>query len=144
MEIFAPASEREIEWLVLTCPNQQCKLDPVPTPLVKDCCQTFTPIFTKIINASQQTGIVPSSFKRSIVTLLLKKNTLDTESLQNYRPVSNLYFISLLEWIVACRLSNYKDANNLKEKVQSAYRCYHSIETAFLKIHNDLMAADRG
>ena len=145
METFVPASEKEIERLVLTCPNKQCKLDPVPTSLVKDCCQTFTPIFTKIINASLQTGIMPSSFKKSLVTPLWKKNTLDAEVLQNYRPVSNLSFISkLLERVVAYRLSKYKDANSLREKAQSAYRCNHSTKTAILKIHNDLlMAADR-
>ena len=89
---------------------------------------------------------MPSSFKKSIVSLLLKKNTLDAEVLQNYRPVSNLSFISkLLEQVVACRLRNYKDANNLREKVQSVYRCNHRTETATLKIHSDLlMAADRG
>ena len=55
IETFAPESEKEIERLVLTCPNKQCKLDLIPTSLVKDCCQTFTPIFTKIINPSLQT-----------------------------------------------------------------------------------------
>ena len=50
---------------------------------------------------------------KNLVTPLLKKNTLDAEVLQNYQPVSNLSFISkLLEQVVACRLSKYKDANN--------------------------------
>ena len=60
---------------------------------------------------------MPSSFKKSIVTPLLKKNTLDAEILQKYQHVSNLSFISkLLEWVVACRLSNYKDVNNLRKR----------------------------
>ena len=146
MQSFTPVSQKEVERLIHTSPNKQCKLDPIPTSLVKNCCQTFSPIFTKIINASMQTGIVPSSFKNSIVTPVLKKKNLDTEILQNYRPVSNLSFISkLLERVVSCRLNNYKDANNLREKVQSAYRSNHSTETATLKIYSDLlMAADRG
>ena len=38
-----------------------------------------------------------------------------------------------------------KNANNLRKKVKSAYRCNHSTETAILKFHNDLlMPADIG
>ena len=64
-----------IKQLVLTCPNKQCKLDPVPTSLVKRLLSNI------------------HSFKKSIVTPLLKKNSLEAEILQNYWPISNLSFI---------------------------------------------------
>ena len=48
--------------------------------------------------------------KSAIVTPLLKKSTLDPDILKNYRPVSNLSYISkLLERVVAGRLTDYND-----------------------------------
>ena len=133
LRTFSHTSDQEMQKLLLGCPNKQCNLDPVPTSTVKQCSKTFAPIFTKIINASLHKGIVPSSFKKSIVTPLLKKNTLDPETLKIYHPVSNLSFASkLLEWVVAHRLNYYKDSNCPREKFQSAYRRNHSTETAIL------------
>jgi hypothetical protein len=44
---------------------------------------------------------LPASFKQAIVRPLLKKPNLDKEKLKNYRPVSNLPFISkILEKVV--------------------------------------------
>ena len=71
---------------------------------------------------------------------LLKKTNLDTEVLRNYRPVSNLQYTSkVLEKVVAAQLTSYMRKHDLYEKKQSAYRCYHSTETALLKVQNDLL-----
>ena len=66
------------------------------------------------------------------------------ENLKNYRPVSNLSFISkLVERVVARQLMDYLTANPFVPKFQSAYRRYHSTETAMLKVLSDvLLAAD--
>lgn len=54
--------------------------------------------------------------------------------------MSNLSFISkIVEKIVAIRLKSYLEDNFLFEPFQSAYREYHSVETALLKINNDLL-----
>jgi hypothetical protein len=71
---------------------------------------------------------------------LLKKATLDPNSLKNFRPVSNLPFISkILEKVVLEQLNDHKLENDLNEKFQSAYRKCHSTETALLRISNDLL-----
>jgi len=87
----------------------------------------------------------PSEFKKAVVRLLLKKHGLDAIShKKNYRPVSNLPFLSkLLERIVHSRLQTFLDRNGLMPKTQSAYRQYHSTETVVTNVYNDvLMAAD--
>ena len=64
-----------------------------------------------------------------------------------YREVvSNLTFVSkLVEKIVNARLSEFADQHTLLPRVQSAYRPFHSTETAVAAVHNDMIGAlDRG
>ena len=70
---------------------------------------------------------------------LLKKTGLDPNEYKNYRPVSNLIFISkLIEKAVSLQLEHYLSQNNLLDIYRSGYRMYHSTETALLKITNDI------
>ena len=66
--------------------------------------------------------------------------------LKNYRPLSNLSFISkILEKIVANRLQAHIKNNHLSNPLQSAYRKHHSTESALLKVHNDIIISmDKG
>ena len=87
-------------------------------------------------------GIVPSSMKSAVIKPLLKKENLDCNILKNYRPVSNLTFLSkVLERVVAKQLKEYMSNNNLQEPFQSAYKQYHSTESALLMVHNDILCA---
>ena len=107
-----------------------------------DILPTLLPTITKIINISLETGTVPRSMKKAIISPLLKKLTLDKKVLKNHRPVSNLFFISkILEKIVSSRLLDYIESNNLGEPLQSAYKRHHGTETALLKIKSDLLLA---
>jgi len=83
------------------CKHSQ--LDPLPTRLLKRCVSQLAPFLTVLINSSLSQGMVPECMKVAIVTPLLKKPSLDTTDINNYRPVSNLSFISkLLEQEDSC------------------------------------------
>ena len=87
-------------------------------------------------------GHIPSKLKESIVYPLLKKPALDPEDNNNFRPISNLSFLSkTLERIAAVQLDNHLTDHQLYAKMQSAYRKYHSTESALLKVFNDINTA---
>lgn len=142
MTNFNPATTEEIHRIIVASPSKQCALDPLPTKLVKACSPHLSPVITQVINTSLEKGVVPTAFKDALVTPVLKKPTLDPEAYNNFRPVSNLPFISkVLEKVVAARLNEHLTINNLHEPFQSAYRKFHSTETATLRVHNDLQCA---
>ena len=93
------------------------------------------------MNESLQTGEFPDDLKEALVKLLLKKIPLEP-ILKNYRPVSNLPFIGkLMERCVIDQLMDHIHTNNLMEPLQSAYKSYHSTETALLKVKADILKA---
>src|SRR6218665_2300960 len=100
------------------------------------------PTITKIINLSLSTGPFPMKFKDSVVKPLLKKPSIDKELLSNYRPISNLSFLSKLsERVVLSRLKGYLTSNNLLNPNQSAYTTHHSTETLLTSLYNKLVMA---
>ena len=72
------------------------------------------PTITTIVNLSLEKGFSPSDFKKSIVPPLMKKETLDSDELSNYRPISNLSFLSkTLKRIVASQIDEYLHDNGI-------------------------------
>ena len=142
LNCFSSVTLQEIRHIILKAPSKSCELDPLPSWLLKECVDELSPIVTSIVNASLNHAIVPLSLKTALIRPLLKKSGLDKEVLKNYRPVSNLSFISkVLEKVVAKRLDDHMLDNNLYSSVQSAYRERHSTETALLKVQSDILTA---
>ena len=99
-------------------------------------------MITKIVNLSINSCVVPDCFKLAMLNPLLKKMGLDFQIFANFRPISNLMFLSKLsERVVAVQLINYVMTNDLGELFQSAYKQLHSTETALLRVHNDILLA---
>ena len=107
---FNPATLEEIRKFVFTSSNSQCKLDVIPTDLLKE--------YSTLKNSArssphwsvihwQKDERFPSIFKNAHERPLSKKPSFPPEDLNNYRPmipISNLNFISkILEKVVASR-----------------------------------------
>ena len=140
---FSIPNEAAIAKVISSSASKSCELDPLPTWLLKrpQILACLLPAITKIIQKSLQSGEVPQSFKEAEVRPKLKKEGLDPNNLNNFRPISNLPFLSkVLERVVCDQITKHLEVNDLFDPLQSAYRKSHSTETAILKIKAD---ADR-
>ena len=94
---------------------------------------------TKLINLSFDTGRFAEAWKEALVLPSLKKPGLDF-AFKNFRPVSNLSYISKLsERAGAEQFMEHLTANNLDSQLQTAYKQQHSTETALLKVKKDIL-----
>ena len=116
---FMPVTEDEVYKCISESPTKSCSLDPIPT----------------FLHYSLIEGSFPNSFKKAVVTPLIKKASLPKDDLKNYRPVFGLCFLSkLVERVVARQLTSHINNNKLDNPHQSAYKPRHSTETALLSI----------
>ena len=114
-------------------------LDPMPTYLILQLLDVLLPVITTMINLLFNTGYFAHAWKEALVLPSLKKPGLDV-AFKNFRPVSNLPYISKLsERAAACQLTQYMTDNDLHSVFQSAYKPNHSTETALLKVKNDIL-----
>ena len=100
----------------------------MPTLLLHEHVDLLMPYVTAIVNASFSQGHLPDSQKHAIILPLIKKPDLDSADVANFRPVSNLSFLSkVTERAVTRQLNAYLTEHGLLPRCQSAYRCHHSI-----------------
>jgi len=108
-------------------------VDYIPTSLIKACPDVFSELISTLANLSFSEGIFPSRLKKAAVTPLIKKRGSDPDIPSNYRPVSNLNNISkFIERLFLEQFQTHINSGSNFNQFQSAYRQYHSTETALL------------
>ena len=136
---FVTVTRADITQLLSKSPSKTCKLDPMRTHFVKQCHNVMAGPITNIINKCLIDGM-PEEMKAAIITPILKKPSLYSETLKSYRPISNMSFLSkLLERVVADRLIAHMRENYLYMPLQSAYRQNCSTEIALLHVHDSVI-----
>ena len=136
---FRSVSPDDVEHIIRGMPTKSCESDAIPTSLLKEILPAVAPSLAKIINISLEHGIFAAAWKIAIIRPLLKKVGLDLIS-SNYRPVSNLVFLSkVLEKAVLEQFITYCDTHKLIPDYQSAYRKNFSCETSIIKVVNDVL-----
>ena len=137
---FDHVTDSELLKIISDMNNTTCSSDPFPTRLLMSHLYAIVPILQHIVNLGLTTGDFPISCKSSIVIPLIKKPGLDREMLKNYRPVSNLSFLSkVIEKVISIRILGHILDNNIVDSFQSACRAGHSCETALLRVYNDIV-----
>ena len=136
---FSELSDKDIRDLVGSAFNTNCVLDTIPSSLIKSSIPILVSVLKKLINVSLSSGYFCPVWKRAIICLKRKKTSLKP-ILENYRPISNLSFVSnLTEKAAAAQVVGHLNSHNLFPRTQSAYREHHSTETALLKVKNDIL-----
>ena len=119
--------------------NKQCDSDPIPPWPLKECLDSLLPVLTLLVNKSLQIGYFPEEWKNALVTPLLKKLGLEI-TFPNFRSVSNLPFISMLtEKASVSQMNQHMREKRPLPALQSAYKPFHSTETALLKVQSDIL-----
>ena len=139
LRAFREMTEEEVGKVIIGMPTKSCELDAIPTLLLKQILPAVLPVITRIVNMSLQDGKFADKWKVAVIRPLLKKPGLD-QVLPNYRPVSNLSFLSkVLEKCALKQFNAHCSEHHLLPDYQSAYRENFSCETALLKLSNDIL-----
>ena len=125
---FRPVLEETVRDLVLKSPTKSCALDPIPTGLLKACIDSLAHLIARIVNEYLESGTVRDVLKQAIVTPLLKKPSLDSNMLKNYRPVHNYKNTSV--GMVCLRPVSLHTGKNTAQK----QHCLLSLTTFFLTL----------
>ena len=138
---FQPLAEQKMSKTIGKMASKACEIDPIPTKILKRVLPSVIGPITSIVSNSITTGIFAHSWKTAIVHPILKEAGLALQ-LSNFRPVSNLSFLShVVECPVLKQFNKHCKDHDLIPYYQSAYRVYYTCETAIVKIVNDILSA---
>ena len=138
-EMFKTIDHDELKQIISEMKSKTSRNDPIGSALVKQSFDLLAPVLLRIINSCIENNVFPDELKKAIITPVIKDETKDPDDFQNYRPISNLEFLSkLLERVMFKQLTSYCETFDLFTKFQSAYKTNHSCETAMTYVIDDI------
>ena len=143
LSTFELATEDELHAIIMSYGISCSPDDPIHVNMLSNNIDLILPLWLEIVNLSLSTGRM-DSLKSAVISPLLKEldEFVDCEVFKNYRPVSNLTFLSkLIERCVAKRLNKHMKYNNLELIYQYGYKKGHSTEVLLIKVMNDFLTA---
>ena len=92
---FEPATVAELKQITSAYKVKCSPEDPIPSFLLKENIDVFIPYWLEIVNLSLEIGSM-DSLKSAVIIPLIKDlgSLVDKDVFKNYRPVSNLLFLS--------------------------------------------------
>ena len=127
---FAPTTTSQLGKLVRSMQPKTCSLDIIPTSKFQEILDGCLPALVHLVNRSLDIGDFCEDWKEALVKPLIKKKSLGPQN-SNYRPVSNLSFISkILEKVTLDQFNQHCQEHDLVPEYQSACRKLHSCETS--------------
>ena len=138
---FLPITASDVKNLVMNMKSKTNELDLLPVTFIKENIEKFANLLANIVNISLLSGVFAKEWKTALLYPLIKKSGLDVIK-SNYRPISNLSFISrLVEKVAINQLVQHADYHDLTPHHQAAYKKNHSCETSLLRLINDALWA---
>ena len=112
--------------------------DGIPCHLIKLTKLVIAPLLANLFNACMYHSVFPDAFKIAEVIPLFKGGNMFI--LGNYRPISLLpLFGKLFEKVIATRLADFLDINNILTARQFGFRKSHSTELAAVKLYDHFL-----
>ena len=136
---FAPVTEQELGKLIATMPAKSCQVGIIPTDKLKQVLDQCIPVITYITNVFLEISDLCAEWKEALLKPLIKKPTAGLIK-SNYRPVSNLEFISKIsEKVTLHRFTKHCHQYCLLPSYQSTYRKFHSCKSSLVRLLNALL-----
>ena len=137
---FVSVDEMFLKEIISSIKDKYSSVDDIPLKLIKPTINILFNFILDIVNNSFYHGVFPEYLKLSHITPIVKNKKGDVNSLQNFRPINRLSFLSkIIEKCALVQLQKHISQNDLSFVYQSAYKTNHSCETALLKIYNDVL-----
>lgn len=92
--VFEPIALTVLKDIVQKLKPTFCANDMMPSRLLKLTFDSVALSITHLFNKSLSSGTYPQEFKHAVVTPRLKRPNLSQDDMKNYRPISQISFIS--------------------------------------------------
>lgn len=137
---FRPITDSVIIKAVNSFTSNAVGVDNLNIRLLKLTLPSLLPFLKHLFNTSINNYEYPITFKKSIIVPINKVK--NPKSTAEYRPISKQCCLAkVFDKIVYYQVESYVNERNLRDPHQSAYRPYHSTQTALIKLVSDIKRA---